>query len=511
MPEDLRKVRLTSLSDLPKDFKIHTDVRRYNPIYKIPIINRYIFMEIVGPFLTSLIFFTFIYMIMALQRMIGLFVGKGIELFRLLDYFGYLLGNTLPATIPMACLMSGILAAGRLSGDSEITAMRAAGISYARMYSNFLAFGFIMTVAVGYLNFYIGPENTRKLNEFNNWIVAYNPMLAVTPGQFSGDQVKDNFETKARNMYTEGLDRETGKMQNVQIREWELFPEGTDVLYYNGIAIPMGGSRVTQIISAKTGYPVEKLNSNGEYEKGIRLKDGFIIEWNEKRDGFTVTDFRKGEMDYHVPTAKETKVIGFNIKPETFSFPDLIQIRNNIQSEGIENIPGLEILKESGISIKGIQGFRDFLEKMKLELIQAAANKTLSPTELNNRYAMMMQLESLFKDTEKTLTAFNVEIHRRIASPLSCQLFFFLSFPLGLVSSRAGKGMGFTYAIVALFIYYGFYIFGSGISYKQNVPDWIGPWSANIVLMFAGIYVLLSRTELSWKDLLFINKLKKYL
>jgi lipopolysaccharide export system permease protein len=77
--------------------------------------------EIIGPFLVALAFFTVIYMSMALQKMVGLFVGKGVDFFRLLDYFGYLLGNTLPSTIPMACLMSGIMAAGRLSGDSEIT------------------------------------------------------------------------------------------------------------------------------------------------------------------------------------------------------------------------------------------------------------------------------------------------------------------------------------------------------------------------------------------------------
>ncbi|MCB1178113.1 MAG: LptF/LptG family permease, partial [Leptospiraceae bacterium] len=498
--KDLRTVRLTSKDDLPEDFKVHTDVRRWNPFYRIPILNRYIFFEIIGPFLASLSFFTFIYMVMALQKMIGLFVGKGVEFSRLLDYFGYLLGNTLPSTIPMACLMSGILAAGRLSGDSEITAMRSAGVSYGRIYTNFLFFGFIMTLVVGYLNFYVGPENTRKMNEFNNWIVAYNPMLAVTPGQFSGDQVKDNFETRARTMYTEGMNRDTGELNNVQIREWELNADGMDFITHNGMMIQMGNSRIVQVISAKSGYPIEKVNPDGEFEKGIRLREGFIIEWNEKKDGLTFTNFLNGEMDYNIPTLKEKKVIGFNIKPETFAFPELIKIRNNIQSEGIEEIPGLEMLKEAGLSIKGIGGFQTFLQQMKMEILSGVANKTMESAELNNRYAIYTQLESLFKDTKKVLVSFNVEIHKRIASPLSCQLFFFLSLPLGLVANRSGKGMGFTYAVIALFVYYGLFILGSGISYKSNVPDWVGPWSANIVIGIAGVYFLLERTELKFTD-----------
>ncbi len=503
---DLRTVRLNSASDIPKDFKVHTDVNRWNPLKRVPILNWYIMAEIIGPFLVALAFFTVIYMSMALQKMVGLFVGKGVDFFRLLDYFGYLLGNTLPSTIPMACLMSGIMAAGRLSGDSEITAMRSAGVSFTRIYANFLIFGFLSALVVGYLNFYLAPENTRKMNEFNNWIAAYNPMLAVTPGQFSGDQTQELFQKKGRTLYTEGLNRETGELSGIQIREWEIYMEGNEFIQHNNITIPMGGSRVTQIISAKTGNIIEKKNSKGEYEKSVRLKDGFVLEWNEKKDGFVVTDFMGGEMDYNIPTEKEKTVIGFNIKPETFSFPLLIKIRNSIQSEGLEEIPGLEILKEMNISIKGVDGLNQLVEKMKMEIILDSQKGNVSSSEMSNRYAIFTQLQGLLKDTKKTLIAFNIEIHRRLAMPVSCQIFFFLSFPLGLVVKRSGKGMSFTLAIVFLFIYNAFFILGSGISYKSNVPDWIGPWSANIVIACISVYIMASRTDISFRDS-FIGKM----
>jgi lipopolysaccharide export system permease protein len=499
-PNDLRSVRLLSVKDLPKDFKVHTDVRRWNPIIRIPVISRYIISEIIGPFMVSLTFFTFIYMVMAVQKMVGLIVGKGVEFSRLLDYLGYLLGNTLPSTIPMACLMSGIMAAGRLSGDSEITAMRSAGISYSKIYSNFLAFGFVAGLVVAYLNFYLGPDNTRKMNEFNNWIIAYNPLLAVTPGQFSGDQVKQNFATKAKTMYTEGMNRDTGEMKNIQIREWEIFAAGNDFLMHNGQMIQMGGSRVTQIISAKSGHVVEKLNIKNEYEKGIRLRDGFVIEWNEKKDGMTITNFIGGEMDYNLPKEETKKVIGFNIKPETFSFPELISIKKSIESEGLENIPGLELLKENGIQIKGVNGFKDFVTKMKLELINCATNNCATSEEMNNRYAILTQLDSLQKESLKVLMAFDSEIHKRIATPVSCWIFFFLSFPLGLFVRRSGKGMSFTLAIIILLLYYAVFISGSSVSYKSGIPAWIGVWTANIMTATVSLYVMVSRTDIQVKE-----------
>ena len=496
MSEDLRRVRLLNKSDLPDNFTVFTDLNRWNPWKQIPILNRYIILEIVGPFFVSLSFFTFIYTVMAIQKMVGLIVGKGVDPMKLLDYLGYTVGNTLPSTIPMACLMGGIMASGRLSGDSEITAMRSAGISFTKIYSNFLIFGFLMAFIVGYLNFKVGPENTKKMNDFNAWIVAYNPLLVVTPGQFSGDQVKDNFESKGRTLYTESVDKDTGEMSGIQIREWELFEGGKDFLTHNNLIVSMGGSRITQIISAKRGITIEKKNPDGVYEKSVRLKDGFVVEWNEKKDGITITNFMNGEMDYKNPGEKEKKVMTLNVKPETFSFFDLIRVRDNIESNGFEDVPGLEMLKDYGVSIKGVQGFKSFIDNIKMDII---TNKNIPADELNMKFSMIMQLEGLYKDSQRVLTQFNVEIHKRIASPVSCQIFFFLSFPLGLVVKRSGKGMSFSLAIIFLFLYYAIFIFGSGISLKSNVPDWIGPWMANITMGMISIYIMISRTDVQIK------------
>lgn len=492
--KDLRTVRLSSVEDLPHGFTVHTDKRKFYMV--VPILDRYILREILSPFLVSLAFFTMVYMVLALQKMIGLFVGKGVDPFRLLDYFGYLLANTLPMTIPMACLMSGIMVAGRLSGDSEITAIRSAGVSFPRIYINFLAFGFVMALLVGYLNFYLSPENTRKMNEFNKWILAYNPLLAITPGQFSGDKTQDLFEKRARTMYTEGMNSNTGELKGVQIREWEIFLEGNEYFHIGGKMIPMGGSRIIQIINAAKGNLVEKLDPDGEYEKSIRLKDGWILEWSDDRKTFSITDFRNGEMDYNIPKGKEKKTLELNVKPETFSMPVLFQIRNNIESEGLEKIPGLETLQEMGVQIKGLIGLKQMVEQMKIELAMGAANGTLTPDQMTQQYSVLTQLMALMQQGKKVLTDFNVEIHRRIAMPISCLIFFFISFPLGLVVKRSGKGMSFTLAVVFLMIYFTFFTLGSTISYNDKIPDWIGPWSANILIALLSINIMIKRTDM---------------
>ena len=516
---DMRQIRVEEGDKLPAGFVIHTDGLNIRRMLKIPILDLYIFKEILNPFLVALSFFTMIYMIVALQKIIGLFLSKGIELSRLIDYLGYVLGNTFPMTIPMACLMSGIMAAGRLSGDSEITAMRSAGIAFPRIYRIFLVFGFLMSLLVGYMNFYLSPENTKKMKEFNNWIVAYNPLLAVNPGQFSGDKTQEMFSDKARTLYTEGMNNKTGEMTGIQIREWQIEMDPKNTQYYNTgkTMLPIGTSRIIQIISAKRGNLIEKMNTKGEYEKAIRLKEGFVVEWNPDKKGFSITNFINSEMDYNVPKEKkEQKKLEINVKPDTFSMPVLITIRDNIESEGLENIPGLEILKELGISVKGIGGLKEMVNKLKMDIISGSTNKTMSSDELTQKYAILTQLMGLLEQSEKVLTQFNIEIHKRIAMPISCQIFFFLSFPLGLVVKRSGKGMSFTLAVVFLLVYYAFFLLGSNISYKKSVPDWIGPWSANIVISIISLYIMVTRTDIKlpgWleKIIIFIQPVKEIL
>ncbi|EPG75103.1 permease, YjgP/YjgQ family [Leptospira fainei serovar Hurstbridge str. BUT 6] len=491
---DLRSVRVHSIADLPPGFYVHTDREKF--WRWIPILDRYILSEIVPPFFVSLLFFTTVYMALALQKMIGLFVGKGVDPLRLLDYFGYLLGNIMPMTIPMACLMSGVMAAGRLSGDSEITAIRSAGISFSRIYVVFLIFGTVMALVVGYLNFYLSPENTRKMEEFNKWVMAYNPLLAMTPGQFSGDKTQGLFEEKGRTMYTEGVNAETGELSGVQIREWTISLEGDEYFYIGTTAIPMGGSRLSQIISAKKGTLVEKMGPNGEFEKSIRLKGGWILEWNQDKKGFSVYDLRNGEMDYNIPKKEEKKTLELNVSPETFTMPVLISIRNSIESEGLENIPGLEILHEMGLSIKGIGGLKAMVTQLQIDVIQTAQDPTISASEKTQKFSILTQLDALLKQSKKVLAKFNVEIHRRIAMPISCLIFSIISLPLGLVVKRSGKGMSFTMAVVLIIIYWGLFTVGSNVSDNSKFPVWLGPWAGNIVVTIISLNIMLKRTDM---------------
>src|SRR5260370_3587294 len=66
-------------------------------------------------------------------------------------------------TIPMAILCGTIIGLGRMGSDSELVAMRAAGISTWRTLWTAVAIGLVATGAAGYLNLKEAPRAQQQL------------------------------------------------------------------------------------------------------------------------------------------------------------------------------------------------------------------------------------------------------------------------------------------------------------------------------------------------------------
>jgi lipopolysaccharide export system permease protein len=89
----------------------------------------YVFNEIPPPFLVGMGTFTFVLLMGKFLKLAEMVVEKGVPLGSVLRMIMYLLPSFWSVTIPMALLLAVLLAFGRLSSDSEVTAMKSCGIS----------------------------------------------------------------------------------------------------------------------------------------------------------------------------------------------------------------------------------------------------------------------------------------------------------------------------------------------------------------------------------------------
>jgi lipopolysaccharide export system permease protein len=117
----------------------------------------YIFKEIPPPFLVGMGTFTFVLLMGRFLKLAEMVVEKGVPLSDVIWMVTYLLPSFWLYTIPMALLLAILLAFGRLSGDSEVTAMKSCGISMYGLLPPPLAFALIACSACLYVTVYAVP------------------------------------------------------------------------------------------------------------------------------------------------------------------------------------------------------------------------------------------------------------------------------------------------------------------------------------------------------------------
>lgn len=129
-------------------------------------LDRYILKEILSPFIFGLGAFTILFF--SVETLIG--VARMISESKLpytvvLEYLGCRLPQVLIFTFPMATLMACLLAFGRLSGEAELTALRASGISFLRIARPALIFFLLLSGFSYWLNDAVVPKQMKRAYE----------------------------------------------------------------------------------------------------------------------------------------------------------------------------------------------------------------------------------------------------------------------------------------------------------------------------------------------------------
>lgn len=474
--------------------------RRFQPA----VLDRYIFLEILQPFLTALLFWTSLFVAMVLKDVIGDLLGKGISLLDIGRFLVYLVGEKITLTIPMACLFAGILAAGRLSGDSEITAMRAAGISFPRIYSVFLFAGLLAALAVAAMNLYLGPMAATAREKFETWLKSYHSLSLARPGQFLGGGDIDGLQKGGQDIYA--LSRDGSVLQGIQIRFWDykLDDQKSEIAQINGVPVRIGEATVTRVIQAEKGRLFTRLkdpnNLNNGTEKFLRMEKGYMLETDSAFGKIEVTDFTDGYMDYVLPPPKSTfgKI---DVRPENYTFPELFQFLSDLKGGKMKMDFGEEgvSFSEEGKRLPSPPEMKLMAQQMRAWVLMnfSKVGQPGGPTaeEMQKKIQMILMFEGFLGDVDRTQRRFEIEIQKRIAVPIASLLFFYVSFPLGLVVKRSGKGMSFALALFVFFFYYLLLTYGIGQANAGKLPAVAGAWMADVGVLILGLYIMATRTE----------------
>jgi lipopolysaccharide export system permease protein len=145
----------------------------------IKIIDRYIFTELLEPFLFGLGAFTAILSSsMVMFELVRAVVLKGMPFLVAVQIFIFRLPGIAVYIFPMATLLAALLAFSRLSHDSELIAFKASGISLFRLIIPVLALGLLVSLTNILFSEVVVPEaNKAAKNLLIETSATYQPKI----------------------------------------------------------------------------------------------------------------------------------------------------------------------------------------------------------------------------------------------------------------------------------------------------------------------------------------------
>ena len=260
-------------------------------------LQTYISREIIAPFCLSLVLFTFVLLLSRLLKLIEMVIDKGVAVSEILYLFACLLPSFFVITVPLSFLLAVMLAFGRLSADSEIVAMKSAGISLYRQSLPVVLLSIVMCLFTAYLTLVAEPAGRVKLQKRLIEIAYSKAAVALQPQVF-------NEEFDGLVMYANTVDNDSNTMTGVFISDERM-------------------GNTPSIIIAQRGE-IRSDRSTGSLL--MHLREGSIHRpvVRSGKSSYQVVDFQSYDVNLTLNTA-DNKEKTLSLKPKDMSTTALMQ------------------------------------------------------------------------------------------------------------------------------------------------------------------------------------------
>lgn len=212
-------------------------------------IDRLVIKELIGPWIFGVGMFAALLMAAMYLNRIAEYVVRGLSPTLILKITLLLMPAILSKTFAMAMLLAALLGFGRLSSDSEVTALKAAGASVARMVRPVVVFSTTVAIVTFIFNNQVVPPAEAKA-------MSMSQALVESSLGKSGDPVSlpivDNGRLKGQVM-AQALDTANERLNGVTVVSYG--DKGEPTLYMHCRALEYAGEERWHVLGGGTLVP----------------------------------------------------------------------------------------------------------------------------------------------------------------------------------------------------------------------------------------------------------------
>lgn len=257
---------------------------------KVTILDRYVAREVLAPFGLGVALLTFALVTGKLLKLTDMVVNHGVTVGEVLGLLAYIMPAFLELTFPMAVLLGVLLGFGRMSGDREMIAARACGVSLYRLAIPVVAFGICVYVISSWFALSLRPWANAHLEQRIFYLTRTKVASALREKIF-------NRSFKGIVLYVDQVAPGGSDLKGVMISDARNAEQQNTIIAHSGILIP--DERAHTIT--------------------LRLFDGSIFGVEAKTGAAHITSFKMYDL-----TVRPEESLGMNpTEPDELSYPAL--------------------------------------------------------------------------------------------------------------------------------------------------------------------------------------------
>lgn len=411
--------------------------------------------------------------------------GKGISLVIIFKFLGYIALMMVPTALPIAILLSSIMALGNMAENYEFAAVKSAGVSLQRFIRPLVILMFILSG----LNFLflnnIFPYASLKSKNLVYNMKMKEPGLALVPGTFNTEI--PGYSIK----FSEKYGKNDNLLKDVLIYEIVSNNVNTKVITAKkGEIISEEGSRYLTLV-LENGYYFEDLASpRDKLDKRKRavFSRANFDEYKVNIDVSNIGNFDPDEVKYK--TGKEMlslNQLNYYIDSLDTPFHDFVKNRADRLYKVLKgSLLTRDTISYSNFDKNILENFNDNNKKLVIENAFAYAQGNVDNVK---------NFKRTLNDKQKVINGYNTEYHKRIAFSIACLVLFFIGTPLGSIIRKGGFGLPMIMAITIFVVYFFISTLGKNMAESNTVSPFIGGWLATMVLLPLGILLMIRATK----------------
>ena len=452
------------------------------PRFYIKKLDRFIIKAFLRNLMATFFICLFIFIVQLIWKWVDDFVGKGLDISIIAQFFGLGSLSLVSRALPLAILLASLMTFGNFGEKFELLAMKSAGIPLLRTMLPL----FVCSAIMGGVSFYfqnvVTPMAQTKLMRIMYSIKQTSPESDIPERTFYN-------KLNGYNIYVEHKNKETGMLYNVTIYDMSAGFEKANILVSDSAIIKNTADEMYMVLTMYSGEQFSNLDDqninkkNAPYRRESFTKKVVVIEMES---GFKMrdADFLKAKADGKNMEELIVSIDSLTLSNDSIGRANLRQMKRSNYTD--------KITLDSNDSTMMAN---DNIYWMNVDSIYNVATKKMKLAWKREELRTVSSLKNNYEINGKIMRQLDKDLNRhwiywweKITLSLGCIIFLLIGAPLGSIVRRGGLGYPVIISVATFILYYIFDTSGSKMAAEGEWKIWIGAWLSTMVLAPMGLF-----------------------